>query len=132
MRRSAAAALGLLAFSAAHAQVINPAVTQANIDQTICNPDWTAATRPHWTYTSRLKREQMHAAGLPGELSDYQEDHIIPLGLGGHPADPRNLLPQPWPEAERKDEDEFRLHQLVCRHRMSLDEAQRAMAAWRP
>src|SRR5882724_10499869 len=43
----------------------------------------------------------------------------IPLGLGGAPADPRNFWPEPRtsPEgwgADRKDELEFALNQLVC------------------
>jgi hypothetical protein len=52
-------------------------------------------------------------------LSHYEEDHLIPLGLGGAPSDPRNLWPEPrtppdgW-GADRKDEPEFVLNQLVC------------------
>ena len=58
---------------------------------------------------------------------------VIPLELGGAPADPRNLWPEPrtspdgW-GADRKDELEFALNQLVCAGRLPLREAQRAMA----
>ena len=38
----------------------NPAITQANIDETICNPHWsTKSIRPPEEYTYRLKREQI-------------------------------------------------------------------------
>ena len=65
--------------------------------------------------------------------SQYEEDHLIPLGLGGAPADPRNLWPEPrtspdgW-GADRKDELEFALNQLVCSGRLLLREAQQAIA----
>ena len=32
-------------------------------------------------------------------MSDYQEDHLISLELGGNPTDPRNLWPEPYPRA---------------------------------
>src|SRR5437588_755269 len=54
-------------------------------------------------------------------------------GLGGAPSDPRNLWPEPrtspdgW-GADRKDEVEFALNQLVCSGRLPLREAQRAIA----
>jgi hypothetical protein len=66
-------------------------------------------------------------------LSHYEEDHLIPLGLGGAPSDERNLWPEPrtspdgW-GADRKDELELALNQLVCSGRLPLREAQRAIA----
>jgi hypothetical protein len=85
-------------------------------------------------YTEELKRQQIHTFGYDHRrLSHYEEDHLIPLGLGGAPADPRNLWPEPriapdgW-GAGRKDEVEFALNQLVCSGRLPLREAQRAIA----
>jgi hypothetical protein len=113
---------------------INPAVTQKTIGETICARGWTRMVRPPVQYTEELKRRQIRTFGYDDRrLSQYEEDHLIPLGLGGAPSDPRNL----WPElrtspdgwgADRKDELEFALNQLVCAGRLPLREAQRAIA----
>lgn len=42
---------------------VNPAVTQANINDTICVPGWTATVRPPESYTERLKRRQIAEYG---------------------------------------------------------------------
>jgi hypothetical protein len=113
---------------------INPAVTQKTIGETICTRGWTRIVRPPVQYTEELKRQQIRTFGYNDRrLSQYEEDHLIPLGLGGAPADPRNLWPEPrtspdgW-GADRKDELEFALNQLVCAGRLPLREAQRAIA----
>lgn len=124
--------VALVLSSAAYAQAVNPEVSQANIETTICHKGWTATIRPPRQYTTRMKIEQLMSAGIYGRASDYEEDHIIPLELGGHPTDPRNLRPQPWPEARQKDKDESRLNKSVCQYRMSLEDAQREMAGWSP
>lgn len=103
---------------------INPAVTQDNIDSTICRTGWTATVRPDKAYTDNLKRQ---AIGPQGKMGDYEEDHLIPLELGGHPTDPNNLWAQPWAGklgAHTKDKLENRLHDLVCAHKMVLKAAQ--------
>lgn len=113
---------------------LNPAVRQDNIETTICALGWSAATRPPLDYTEALKRQQIAQYGYRDRrLRDYEEDHLVPISLGGAPADARNLWPQPrhprnhW-GAARKDELEFRLHDLVCGHRLALRAAQRAIA----
>src|SRR5207244_13556126 len=58
-------------------------------------------------------------------LSDYQEDHLISLELGGHPTDPRNLWPEPYPRASEVDSIENDLNARVCARELSLDDAQR-------
>ncbi len=108
--------------------VLNPAVTQANIYQIICVRGWTKTIRPPLSYTEHLKREQIRERHLPGRLGDYEEDHFIPLELGGDPRDPRNLWPQPWSQAKRKDQWEISLNRVVCASRMSLADAQRKIA----
>lgn len=105
--------------------VLNPDVTQATIGDTICVRGWTATIRPPSEYTSALKVRQMREYGLTGSPSDYQEDHLISLGLGGHPTDPRNLWPQPYPRASRVDAIEVDLIRRVCDGELTLAEAQR-------
>jgi hypothetical protein len=105
--------------------VINPDVTQTTIGSTICVRGWTRTIRPPTEYTNELKRRQMRAYGVGGPLSGYQEDHLISLELGGHPTDPRNLWPEPYPRASAVDQIENDLNAQVCGGTLSLDEAQR-------
>jgi hypothetical protein len=105
--------------------VLNPDVTQANINSTICVHGWTKTVRPPTSYTNDLKAKQMREYGVGGSLSDYQEDHLISLELGGHPTDPRNLWPEPYPRASEVDSIENDLNTKVCAGELSLDQAQR-------
>jgi hypothetical protein len=111
---------------------VNLDITQANIEETICNPHWsTKGIRPPEAYTAKLKREQMVEWGLPGTPADYEEDHLISLELGGNPTDPRNLWPEaysPKPGAREKDVVENYLHKQVCMSALTLDKAQKAIA----
>ncbi len=102
----------------------NPNVTQANISTTICKPGWTKTIRPPASYTNALKRKQMAERHLPGRPADYEEDHYIPLAVGGHPTDPKNLWPQPWPQAQLKDKLENVLNRAVCGGKLTLTQAQ--------
>ena len=109
----------------------NPDVTQDNIEETICNPNWhTRDIRPSSSYTGKLKQQQIDALGLPGTSSDYEEYHLIPLELGGHPTDPDNLWPEAYerPGAYQKDGVERYLHNQVCTGNLSLRDAQREIA----
>lgn len=112
----------------------NPAVTQATIGTTICVAGWTATVRPPSTYTSRLKRAQLARLGYADkDPRHYEEDHLVPLALGGAPRDPRNLWPEPWPSARVKDSDERDLHRKVCAGTLTLARAQALMLqAWGP
>jgi hypothetical protein len=105
--------------------VLNPDVTQATINATICVRGWTKTIRPPTSYTNELKQKQMRDYGVGGALSDYQEDHLISLELGGHPTDPRNLWPQPYPRASTVDAIENDLNDRVCSGELTLAEAQR-------
>jgi hypothetical protein len=104
--------------------VLNPDVTQANIHSTICRHGWTATIRPPVDYTNALKRKQMRLYGETGSMSDYQEDHLISLELGGNPTDPRNLWPEPYPRASDVDRIENDLNAQVCSGRLTLAQAQ--------
>ena len=71
----------------------DPDITQDNIEDTICNSRWsTRSIRPPVHYTDQLKREQLREYGYADtNPRDYEEDHLIPLELGGNPTDPKNL-----------------------------------------
>jgi hypothetical protein len=103
---------------------LNPDVTQATIGQTICVRGWTRTVRPPSSWTGELKVEQMAEYGVGGSPGDYQEDHLISLELGGAPADPRNLWPQPQPWATEVDRTENELNDKVCSGELTLAEAQ--------
>ncbi len=108
----------------------NPAVTQASIGSTICVSGWTATVRPPPSYTSALKVQQIGEYGYTTtSTAVYEEDHLIPLELGGAPSDPRNLWPEPYsvnladgtPVGARvKDAYETLLRQAVCAGTISL------------
>jgi hypothetical protein len=112
---------------------LNPQVMQANISTTICALGWTGTVRPPVQYTNALKRRQMAERHLPGKPDDYEENHLIPLELGGHPTDLKNLWPQPLAQARRKGRLELALNRAVCAGRMTLGVAQQTIkdpAAW--
>jgi hypothetical protein len=104
--------------------VLNPDVTQQNIATTICKTGWTKTIRPPTDYTNALKLKQMSEYGIAGSPTQYQEDHLISLELGGHPTDPRNLWPEPYPRASDVDSIENDLNAKVCSGRLSLEVAQ--------
>jgi len=104
--------------------VLNPDVTQANIRSTICKRGWTATIRPPVSYTNALKRKQMRQYGETGPMSDYQEDHLISLEMGGNPTDPRNLWPEPYPRAAQMDQIENELNSEICDGQLTLAQAQ--------
>jgi hypothetical protein len=103
--------------------VLNPDVTQATIGTTICVQGWTRTVRPPTEYTNALKLRQMRAYGETGPPSAFQEDHLISLELGGHPTDPRNLWPEPYPRAAQVDEIENALNAQVCGGSLTLEQA---------
>src|SRR5438128_948993 len=74
-------------------------ITQATIGQTICNPNWsTRSIRPDSSYTDGLKRRQLQSVRYQRDRNPahFEEDHFIPLELGGHPSDEKNLWPEMW------------------------------------
>jgi hypothetical protein len=112
--------------------VADPRVTQANILTTICVSGYTTKVRPSTAYTDALKVQQIKAYGYTDtNLADYEEDHLIPLEIGGNPTDPKNLWPEPrsgaYP-ATKKDGVENSLHSKVCSGLMTLVAAQVAIA----
>ena len=113
----------------------NPQVTQANISSTICTAGWTSTVRPPSSYTTSLKEQQLASGyAYQGDTnpSDYEEDHLIPLELGGSPTSVSNLWPQPYnmtDGARTKDQVENKLNSLVCDGALSLASAQQKIAS---
>jgi hypothetical protein len=125
---------------------LNPAVTDANVQQTICSPSWTRGLRPPATLTETWKRQILSAYHLPGSLSDYEGDHRMPeADLGGDPgaslqggrwvmtdqvvtlptgvAVPANFADENPASPNPKDHDETALHGEVCAGRLTLTAA---------
>ncbi len=115
---------------------IDPDVTQSDIHQTICRPGgFTSSVRPPEGITEPVKYQAMKAYGFYDGRSAkaYEFDHLIPLELGGS-SSTYNL----WPEADvgltsryinnTKDQVEDDLHAAVCAGRITLREAQDAIA----
>lgn len=110
---------------------LNPDVTQATIRTTICLSGWTTTVRPPTSFTNPLKVAQLATVRYADQNPvDYEEDHIIPLELGGAPHDQNNLRPEMWADAHTKDTDENRLHDAVCAASMTLDAARSEMAGF--
>jgi hypothetical protein len=110
---------------------INPSVTQDNIKNTICVPGYTKTVRPPVSYTTPLKIKLMKSYGFTDSRSNYEFDHLIPLEVGGHPTDVKNLFPEPGYGQYNfhvKDRFENYLHKAVCNGFMSLSEAQKEIA----
>ena len=106
---------------------IDATITQSNIQTTVCVRGYTKTVRPPAYFTNKLKKKQMVAYGYADtNPAHFEEDHLIPLSIGGNPSDPANLWPQPrlseW-NAEKKDILEFKLYKLVCEGAVTLDDA---------
>lgn len=108
---------------------LNPAVTQATIQQTMCVMGWTSTVRPPESVSEPEKRASMAAYGATGPLSAYEYDHFVPLQLGGAVNDPRNLWPEPGASPNPKDSVESDLRSEVCAGKMTLADAQRAIVS---
>ena len=111
---------------------IDPAVTPQNLQSTVCVKGYTAKVRPDKKYTNRMKREQLRQFNYADRNpQNYEQDHLIPLSIGGNPSDPKNLWPQPrsgeW-GAEQKNDLEFVVYKMVCNGDISLAEAQQRVA----
>ena len=112
-------------------EVLNPDVQPETIDQTICVSGYTASVRPATSYTNGVKLKLLReSVGEGANASKYELDHIVPLAVGGHPRNLKNLMLQPWDGeygAKTKDRLEKRLQQLVCSKQLGLRDAQAAI-----
>ena len=115
-------------------------MTQSTIGTTICRSGYTTRgvrsdgrpVRPPESFTEPLKVTGIAAYGYSDvSVAHYEEDHLIPLELGGDGYAPGNLWPEPYAGtgARVKDQLENRLHDLVCAGQLGLRDAQQAIAA---
>ena len=111
--------------------VYNMAVTQKTVGETICRVGWTKTIRPPVSYTNKLKVEQMAQYEETGSPSDYEEDHLIPLELGGAPRNPKNLWPEPRAQAKKSDPLETKLKRQICKGTLKLTRARVAIRAFK-
>lgn len=101
--------------------LVNPAVTQQNLQSTICTPGWTSTQRH---VSSATKSVIYDTAGIPkGRRRYWVIDHVIPLEVGGS-NNRANLAPQLLADARRKDVTENKAHRDVCAGRITLADAQ--------
>lgn len=115
-------------------------VTQGTLSTTICRSGYTSSgqrsdgrsVRPPVSYTDAWKLQGIAAYRYADtNPADYEEDHLIPLELGGDGYTPANLWPEPRSgphPASAKDAVENQLHSLVCSNAVGLVAAQRAIA----
>lgn len=110
---------------------IDPAITQANIETTICRPGYSRSVRPPYAVTGPFKRRLMDLQH-PGErMADYELDHLIPISLGGAPSDTRDFwLQSRHGQANAADKNvlAYVLWRLVCERRVLLRTAQQAIS----
>lgn len=105
---------------------VSLAVTQDNIQATICRSGYTSTVRPSSSVTGRYEQESVAAyAGTQGITGEF--DHLIPLELGGANSQ-SNMWAEPGGVPNPKDLEEGRLHRLVCAGKMPLAEAQQRIA----
>lgn len=107
---------------------LNPAVTQATMDKTICVSGYTETVRPSERVTEAEKSASMAAYGDRGSMGAYEYDHLVSLELGGALNDARNLWPEPGDSPNPKDTVENALHRAVCDGQMPLAQAQHIIA----
>lgn len=98
----------------------------------ICRRGYSRSVRPPESYTEPLKLRQMRAYGLSGRPSAYEEDHLVPLSIGGAPTDPVNLWPEPRRgsyNADEKDHLETWVARMACARQIPLALLQHQMAS---
>ena len=110
---------------------LNPAVKQSTIKRTICKTGWIATVRPPLSYTNALKMQQMAQYHETGPPSSYEEDHFIPLELGGAPKDPKNLWPEPQKQSSKSNPVETALRRQVCHGLLTLAAARHQIATFK-
>ncbi len=108
---------------------LTPGVTTRMSLKEICATTWGTDRR---FVTVTMKKAIAASYGVPwSQYARYEFDHLIPRELGGAD-DIRNLWPQVWADAHRKDVEENRLHRAVCAPppTISLAAAQAEMRHW--
>jgi len=110
---------------------VDPGVTQSNLQQTICRSGYSASVRAPASETDKAKQISLRQYGeTPSKATEY--DHLISLELGGTNAT-SNLWPEPNASTATgftnpKDSVENQLHTAICSGRITLVDAQKAIA----
>jgi len=110
---------------------VDPGVTEANLSQTICRSGFSSSVRAPASETGAAKKQSLLQYGEPStRTTEY--DHLLSLEIGGTNAT-SNLWPEPNSTDSKgvnnpKDKVENQLHDAICAHRISLGDAQKAMA----
>ena len=110
---------------------IDPAITQANLDSTICDPAFLtrAALAPSWKAEMRRRMVDQTYRGQDPAL--FELDQLVPIKLGGARMTAQNLWLQPWSGptgAWNKNRIEDELHRQVCARQIPLNTAQQLIA----
>lgn len=110
---------------------VDPGVTEANLSQTICRSGFSSSVRAPASETGAAKKQSLLQYGEPS-TSTTEYDHLLSLEIGGTNAT-SNLWPEPNSTDAKgvnnpKDKVENQLHDAICAHKISLGDAQKAMA----
>lgn len=122
------------------AGVVNPDMTQANISQNLCNPNWsTKSIRPPVSYTNPIKVTALARYNQENstnyQMADGELDHLISIENGGSPTDPNNLWFESYTTtingkrmgAHEKDSLENEIHKEICAGTITLTEGQQEL-----
>jgi hypothetical protein len=90
--------------------------------------DWSDRRRDGGARRARLRACCCSRRWRP---SAYEEDHLIPLELGGAPRNPKNLWPEPRAQAAKSDPLETKLKRRVCRASIRLATARAAIRKYK-
>jgi hypothetical protein len=114
------------------ASMLDERVTQASVADTICKPGYADTVSPPMDALLERKNQLLAARGIdPEDGPGYALDRRVPVVLGGSPDAPGNLDLLPWGGhrgERRKELLTAKLKRCVCTGKMSLSEAQAAIA----
>lgn len=110
----------------------DPKITAANYRHIMCKTSKTGKKyhttderRPTTTYTNHLKLRQLATGNYEDRIaSDYEEDHLISLEIGGDDSAQENLWPEHWTGkwgAHVKDLLEGELGRRICLKSSDVD-----------
>jgi len=122
---------GVLPDPACTPGAVDPHVTDATLESTVCRPGgYTSTVRPPTSVTNSEKRLAQTAYGQTDGPSAYELDHKIALELGGDPGnagDVANLWFEPGPIPNPKDTTKRVLNHATCAGLITLATAQTAI-----
>ena len=114
------------------ASMLDERVSQQNIATTICRPGYADTVSPPFDDMMELKDRMLAERGIDaGHGARYALDRRVPILLGGSPDAQDNLDLLPWgghKGERRKALLTAKLKRCVCEGRMTLSEAQAAIA----